>query len=805
MKSHVQAAVIGGGVVGCSVLYHLTKLGWHDVVLLERTELTAGSTWHAAGGMHTLNSDANISKLQGYTIDLYHEIEEISGQACGLHQPGGLYLAATPERLDFLKAERAKARYLGLELEFIDLADIHKVNPLINTANLTGALFDPNDGHVDPNGVTQAYAKAARMAGADVYRQTPVVELNPTPDGGWQVVTPQGSIEAEVVVNAAGLWAREVGKLAGVDLPVLPMEHQYLVTDDIAEVAALEREAAHTIDFEGESYLRQEGKGILIGTYEQGCRAWSADGTPSDFGHELLESDLDRIMDNLAVAYDRYPCLAEAGIKRIINGPMVFAPDGNPLIGPTPGLKNFFQACGVMAGFSQGGGVGLSVAEWVVEGEPGMDVFAMDVSRFGDYATKGYVNDKVYENYRRRFTITFPNEELPAGRPVHASPAYDRLAARGAVFGAAFGLEHALWFAPDGGEAVETPTFRRSNAFEPVAAECQAVRNGVGILELCNYAKYEITGPGAEAWLDRLLANRLPKDGRLSLSPMLSPKGRLMGDFTVARMGPERFFIFGSGIAEAFHLRWFAQHLPDQGVTVHSVTRSFGGFAVAGPASRELLTRLCDADLSQAAFRFFRIAEMDVGPANAIVARVSYTGDLGYEVYVPAEQHAVLYNTLMDAGADLGVRPFGGRALNSLRLEKGFGSWMRDFTPDYTAFEAGLDRFVDTDRNADFIGRGAVMEQRNVPPKRRLATLVVDADDADVYGDEPVFHDGEVVGFVTSGGYAHYVGESVALAYLPPALIQAGSTFEVEILGDRRPARYATKPLFDPEATRMVG
>ena len=803
MKSHAQVAVVGGGVVGCSVLYHLTKLGWKDVVLLERAELTSGSTWHAAGGMHTLNSDPNVAKLQGYTLNLYEEIERISGQSVGLHRTGGLYMAATPERLDFLKAERAKARYLGIDLEWVTTDELKDLNPLIDPKGLTGVLYDPADGHVDPSGVTQAYAKAARLAGAEVYRHCPVVEMKAEPDGGWRVVTPKGSIKAEIVVNAGGLWARELGAMVGLHLPLLPMEHQYLLTEDLPEVSGLERELTHAIDFEGESYFRQEGKGVLLGTYEQSCVPWSLDGTPADFDTELLENDLDRIADNLSMAFARYPALAQAGIKKVINGPFTFAPDGNPLVGPVPGLRNYFCACGVMAGFSQGGGVGLTLAEWIIEGEPSMDVFAMDVTRFGDWASSAYAAAKVQENYRRRFAITFPNEELSDARPLRTSPVYERFKAAGAVFGAAYGLEHALWFAPEGQEAVETPTFRRSNAFEPVGEEVRALRSGVGLWEITNYAKYEITGPEAEPWLGGLLANRLPAEGRLLLSPMLSPKGRLMGDFTVARLGPERFFIFGSGVAERFHLRWFGARLPERGVDLQCRSSALAGFAIAGPKSRELLSRLTRADVSAEAFRFFQIREMDLGLVRCLVARISFSGDLGFEIYVQAEQQLALYDAILVAGEDLDLKLIGGRALNALRLEKSFGSWTREFTPDYTLFESGLDRFADLARNQDFVGREAALAQQAETPRFRLGTLAVEANGADAWANETVWHNGEMVGFVTSGGYGHHVGTSIALAYLPPSLAEDGTAFEVEILGERRPARFAAEALFDPKGERM--
>ncbi len=803
MKSHAQVVVIGGGVVGCSVLYHLTKAGCRDVVLLERSELTSGSTWHAAGGMHTLNSDPNVAKLQRYTIDLYQEIEEISGQSCGVHMTGGFMLADTPAWLDYLKVAQGKGRVLGMEREFISVAEAKELHPLINEKRFIGALYDPLEGHIDPSGVTHAYAKAARKGGAEIERFTRVVDLQPLADGGWEVVTDKGGIKAEQVVNAGGLWAREVGRMVGLELPILAMEHQYLVTEEIPEVASRDTELPHCIDFGGEIYMRQERGGLVMGTYEKHGVPWSPRQTPWDFGHELLPPDLDRIADNLAVAFDHFPVLERAGIKQVINGPFTFAPDGNPLVGPVRGLSNFWVACGVMAGFSQGGGVGLALANWIVEGDPGFDVFAMDVARFGDYATLAYTNAKVRENYGRRFQITFPNEELPAARPLRTTPVYDRLKAENAVFGASYGLEHALWFAPAGTEPVELPSYRRSNAFETVKAECRAVREAVGLLETSNFAKYEVTGPDAETWLARLLANRMPAEGRILLAPMLNPAGRLIGDFTVARAGPERFFVFGSGIAETYHLRWFEAHLPQSGVTLRPRSRNLLGLAIAGPKSRELLARLTGEDVSNAAFPFLSFRRMDLGLVPAWVGRISFTGDLGYEIWVAPDYQLRLFDDVRAAGEDLGLRLFGGRALDSLRLEKSFGSWAREYRPLYTPAEAGLARFVDLDKPA-FIGREAALRDREAGAKLKLVTFTVDAGEADVVGDEPVWHDGQVAGWVTSGGYAHGSETSVALAYLPAERAAAGGRFEIEILGDRRPAALQAAPLFDPERKRML-
>lgn len=813
MKSTARVVVIGGGVVGCSVLYHLTKLGWSDVMLVERSELTSGSTWHAAGGFHTLNADTNMAALQGYTIRLYKELEEITGMSCGLHHVGGVTLADNPERMDFLKAERAKHRFMGLETEIVGPEEIKKLAPITNVDGVIGALYDPLDGHLDPSGTTHAYAKAARMAGAEIVLRNPVRETNQRADGTWDVVTEQGTIHAEHIVNAGGLWAREVGAMAGLFLPLHPMEHQYLVTEDIAEIYERDEEHPHVMDPGGESYLRQEGRGLCIGFYEQACDPWAVDGTPADFGHELLDDKLDRISDSVEFAYRRFPVLERAGVKRIINGPFTFAPDGNPLVGPVPGLRNYWSACAVMAGFSQGGGVGLSLAQWMVEGEPERDVFAMDVARFGElrtdrtagrWITPGYTREKVRENYQRRFSVGYPNEELPVARPMQTTPAYDIWKDQRAVFGAAFGMEAVNYFAPEGEALYETPSFRRSNAFEATKAEVMAVRTAVGINEIHNFGKYLVTGAGARAWLDRIMAGRIPKPGRLSLTPMLSPKGRLIGDFTVTCLAEDRFQLTASYGAQAYHLRWFEQNL-DDGVTVENVSTRRIGFQIAGPNARALLAKVTRADVSAEAFRFMDAKEMDVGLCRALVQRVSYTGDLGYEIYVGADDQRTLYHTLAEAGADLGLKPFGMRAMMSLRLDKFFGSWLREFGPDYMPAETGMDRFTSYNKPTDWIGREAALSEKAAGPSRKICAFEVAAVDADVVAYEPIFKEGAVVGFCTSGGYSHYAERSIALGFVPTEMIADDLEVEIEILGEMRAARILTTPLFDADGARMRG
>ncbi|MCC2688229.1 MAG: glycine cleavage system protein [Rhizobiaceae bacterium] len=808
MKSHVKAVVIGGGVVGCSVLYHLARHGWTDIMLLERDELTSGSTWHAAGGMHTINGDPNVARLQKYTISLYKEIEELSGQATGVHLTGGVLLAATEARMDWLRGVVAKGRYLGIDLEEISAREAAELMPLLDPREFVGAVRNKEDGHLDPSGVTHAYAKAARKLGAEVNRFTKVEDIVRRADGHWRVITDRGEVIAEQVINAGGLWAREVGRMVGLELPVLAMEHMYLITEDMPEVADWNSktgtEIIHAVDFDGELYLRQERGGMLMGTYEKANRPWSEFSTPWSFGHELLEPDIDRIAPSLEVGFRHFPAFQNTGIRQIINGPFTFAPDGNPLVGPVRGLPGFWVACGVMAGFSQGGGVGLALANWMIHGDPGADIWAMDLARYGDWASMAYTNAKVRENYSRRFSIRFPNEELPAGRPLKTTPVYDLLDRRGARWGASFGLEVPLWFAPEG--VSDEFSWRRSTDFEHVAEEVRTVRAAVGLSEISNFAKYRVIGKGAEPWLDRLLPCRLPRPGRMTLTPMLKDDGKLIGDFTLANPGRGEWLIIGSGIAEQYHMRWFESHLPDDGtVLVEPLGMRLAGLALAGPHARDVLAGVTRSDVSNAAFSFMSVRRMDIGMATCLVCRISYTGDLGYEIWMAPEYQRAVFHTLMDAGQPSGIGLFGTRALNALRLEKGYGSWAREYRPVYGPLEAGLDRFVDYSKEADFVGKAGALDERRHGGRLRLRSFVLEATDADVIGDEPIWFGGSVRGWVTSGGYAHGAGASVALGYVPKELAGESGGFEVELLGRRHPARIQRAPLFDANLQRMRG
>ncbi|MFO1207873.1 MAG: FAD-dependent oxidoreductase [Amaricoccus sp.] len=846
MNSQARVVVIGGGVVGCSVLYHLARAGWTDVMLIERSELTSGSSWHAAGGFHTLNGDPNVAKLQAYTVGLYRELEELSGQSCGLHLTGGVMLAGDPVRMDYLRLAQAKGRCLGMDLEIITPAEAAAMYPLLDPSHFVGALWDPVEGHLDPAGTTHAYAKAAQKLGATIVLRNRVVELTQEPDGTWNVVTEHGTVQADHVVNAGGLWAREVGRMVGLELPVLAMEHMYLLTEPMPEIAAFNaatgREMVGIIDLPGEIYTRQERGGVLLGTYEKDCRPWSPKVTPWDFGHELLQPDLDRIAPSLEVGFRHFPALENAGIKQVINGPFTFAPDGNPLVGPVQGLTNFWTACAVMAGFSQGGGVGLVLANWMTTGDPGYDVFGMDVARFGEWATLRYTNAKVRENYSRRFSVRFPNEELTAARPQQATPLYDVMTGeRNAVMGVTWGMEVPLWFAPQGSEPHDILSFHRSNDFNVVGDEVRAVREGVGVTEIANFAKYAVTGEGAEAWLDGLLANVMPRTGRIALAPMLNDAGKLIGDFTVARAAPDRFHVWGSSAAQIHHMRWFEAHLPgDDSVRVERLGMKLMGLMLAGPKSRDLLAALTDHDVSNAAFRFMDHRTMDVAGCPAMVNRLSYTGDLGYEIWVEPAYLRTLYRAVQAAGQPLGLVDFGMRALLSMRLEKNFPTWFAELRPIYGPFEGGMDRFVRLDKGS-FVGRAAALRERDEGSRLRRVSLAIDAENADVMGDEPIWArtaddwgavapshgfgaprfdaagaplppsdarvdgDWRVVGWVTSGGYGHSVGLSLAQGYLPAPLaeMETRGLFEVEILGVRRPARILAEPPFDPDGARM--
>jgi len=804
LKNHYRVVVIGGGVVGTSVLYHLARLGWTDIALIERSELTAGSTWHAAAGFHVLNDDPNVAALQSYTIKLYAEIEKESGRSVGMHMPGGYSLATTPARWEWLKAEAAIYETLGIGARLATAEEIVAACPIVDPTGLLGGLFDPHEGALDPHGTTHAFAGAAKKRGADVVLRNRVTALAAQPNGHWRIETEHGTVTAEHVVNAGGLWARRIGRMVGIDLPLTPMQHHYLITEDLPELVARKDEMPCVTDLEGFTYLQQERKGVLLGVYERNPKHWKTEGADWDYGMELLPEEIDRIGEELSIGFARFPRLQQIGIRKWVNGAFTFTPDGNPLVGPVPGLRNFWAACGCMSGFSQGGAIGLVLANWMVEGDPGADIFGMDVARYGSFASNDkYLRETTAQFYARRFVIAYPNEELPAGRPLKMTPSYDAQKAAGAVFGVVWGMETPQYFA-DRPDFIEQPSLRRSNAHSLVAAEVAATRMAAGLLDTGVYGRYEVSGPKAAEWLDRLLANRLPPIGKLRLAPMLSPSGKLMGDLTVTRLAPDRFWLVGSYHLQEWHLRWFRDHLPSSGVTIENLSESWLGFSLSGPRSREILARLTRADVSDASLPFLGCRPLDIGLTQAVVARLSLTGELGYEINVPASQQRALWEAFQEHGAPLGMKPIGMRAQDSLRLEKGYAVWSLEFAQSYTPAMSGLDRFIAFDKG-EFIGRDAALAERAAGPSQRLVLLAIDALDADVTGFEPVSVGTRKVGFITSGAYGHHVKQSLGLAYVDRSIAEKPAPLTVHVIGEPRPARILAEAPYDPKGLKLRG
>jgi dimethylglycine dehydrogenase len=805
MRTHAQAVVIGGGVIGCSILYHLTKLGWSDVVLLERDELTSGSTWHAAANIHGLHDNNNITRIQNYTMDLYNRLEAETGQSCGVFQPGSLYLAQTEAREHQLRLQAAKAKYYDMPFREVSREEAEALHPLVNYDGIRCIMFEENGGNVDPSGVTNAYAAGARQNGAEIIRFCPVTGTEQQPDGTWIVRTEKGDIATRWIVNAAGLWGREVAAMAGVTLPLQPTEHQYFVTETVAEIDGLDRRLPSVADRDGEYYLRQEGKGLLVGAYEKDMRFWAEEGTPQGFGHELFADDLERIEDNMMRAIERVPAVGTAGIKRVINGPMIWSPDSNVLFGPLPELSNYFCCNGIIPGFSQSGGMGLLAADWIVTGESRYDMFAWDVARFGDWADAAFTKARVGDQYANRFKIHFPNEERSAGRPMRKRPAYEAQRDLGAVFGLNYGWEHPLYYGQEVGSEDVTEGFTRQGWWEQVGRECRMLRENAGIIDISNFAKYRCTGPGAEGWLNALFANNMPKTvGRSCLTPLIGVRGGIAGDFTVTRTGEDEFWIIGSGMAERYHQRFFKELPLPTGTTFESRTHAMCGFNVAGPKSREMLQRLTNTSLATADFAFMRSAWIELAGVRCLALRVSFTGDLGWELHCAVEDQARLFAALIAEATGFGAGPVGSRALMSLRIEKGYGSWGREYSPEYWPQEVGLERLCKMDK--DFLNKPAVAETLAKPAREHLVILALDpaqtdASNADATGGEPVFKNGVGIGRVTSGAYGYSVGQSLALAFVKNA--EAGDSVDVMVLGRAHRATILAEPPFDAQGVRL--
>ncbi|MFT5503204.1 MAG: dimethylglycine dehydrogenase [Gammaproteobacteria bacterium] len=801
MKSSARVVVIGGGIVGCSVLYHLAKMGWNDVALIERMELTSGSSWHAAGGLFTITRPNTAAEIHRYSFQVYSELEKESGQSCGFHSTGGMNICRTQDEIDSNAMMQSACRRLGIESHFIGLDEARAKVPFLNTKKIKAVLWEEEGGHVDPASATQAFAAAARQLGAEIYRHTPVIETNQRPDGTWDVVCEQGTIHADYIVNAAGLWGREVAALAGIQLPLVPVEHHYMVTETLPEIEALAFELPQINDNETGMYARQEGLGLLLGAYEKTCTHWALDGTPQNFGHELLENDLARLEWNLEKAFEIMPCLTEAGIKRVINGPMIFSPDLGPLIGPHPDLNHYFCANGVMAGFNQGAGIGKVLAEWIIDGETEMDVSCWDVARFGTWAGKSYTEKRTRYFYENRSEKVYPYQEFEVGRPIHKPAVYDRLKEAGAVFGSSFGQEHANWFVRDESPRQDSMTYRQPNWWQPVIEEGKQIRDSVGLMEFSAMAKFMVSGSGADNWLNRVMANRLPAIGRMALSPMLSPKGRIAGDFSIARLDQDRFMLLGSDTMQLAFMRLFKSSLPDSSVQIENLSQTLAGLHLCGPDAKAIMSRLAGHDMDNQHFPFMSAKEMNIGSINnVIVMRVSFTGESGYEMYLPAQQQHELFDLIWREGLNVGIKLVGTRALMHTRLEKSFPAWGLELSLDYTAVEGDMERFVKPDKG-EFIGRSAFLSADS--PREKQVTFTVDAGNCVIWGDEAIFLDNEPAGYVTSGGFGPVVERHIALGYLDANKAFSGGDYTIEILGKQRLAELQTSVLYDPDGKRM--
>ena len=809
MRSQARVVVIGGGVVGVSTLYHLAKKGWGaDAVLLEKGELTCGATWHAAGLLPLFNMSYSVGQIHKHSVQLYQQLEAETGQAVGFRKVGNIRLAMSRERMDEYLQYAATARTIGVRVEFLTPEQVRELWPLCSTEGLVGAIRHPDDGYIQPADLTQALAKGARALGAEIRRRTRVTAIE-RHGGDWLVRTSAGDLRCEHVVAATGSYARATGAMVGLDVPVLPVEHQFIVTEPHPEVVARHEaglpEMGVLRESDGSWYLREERGGFILGPYERGAPCCYLDNPPDDVEYELFEADLERLTPHVEAAMKRVPAFAEVGVKEVYNGAIPYTPDGSPIVGPAWGLPNFWLNEGHSFGITAAGGAGWQLAQWIVEGEPSIDMLGVEPRRFGDYATKGYLKQKNEEAYANVFTIHYPDEERPAARPLRTAPCYGRLQAKGAVFGQKFGWERANWFAPQGVAAEDHWSFRRSRWFAPVGDECRHVHEHVGLLDMTAFAKCRVSGPGAAAFLDHLVANRLPtKPGRIGLCHALTPRGGVHSEFTILREAADAFYLVSAGAWQRLDHDYLQRLMPADGsVRFADLTSALGVVVVAGPQSRTLLQRVSSADFSNGAFPWLSAQAVNIGLAQAMAMRVNFIGELGWELHHPMEMQNQVFDALFEAGADLGLKPFGIRAMDALRLEKSYRMIGAELSIEYAALESGLERFVRLDKGG-FIGRGGLLAWRERGFANAFATLEVeDVRDADALGNNPLLHAGELVGRATSGGYGHRLGKSLALAMLRPELARPGVRLEIEILGERHSASVLPESPFDPGNERL--
>ncbi|MER2534797.1 MAG: FAD-dependent oxidoreductase [Rhizobiaceae bacterium] len=836
MQTHARAVVIGGGVVGVSTLYHLARKGWTDSVLLERRELTSGSTWHAAGLLPLFNLSYSVGQIHKYSVRFYQELEKETGLNVGFSKVSNIRLARTKDRWDEYMYYAGIAETIGVRVDMLTPEQVKHIWPLCETDGILGAIQHPDDGYIQPADLTQALAKGARDRGATIHRQTTVTAIEPLPDGRWLVRTDKGEITADHVVSATGNFARRTGRMVGLDVPVIPVEHQYIVTEPHPAIVARKRQGLPEMGVLRESdsswYMREENGGLLLGPYEKGAPCCYVDGPSDDSEYELFQEDLERLMPHVETAIARVPAFGEVGIKKVYNGAIAYTPDGSPIVGPAPGLRNFWLNEGHSFGVTAAGGAGWQLAEWIVEGEPSIDMMGVDPRRFGPYATEGYLREKNEEAYANVFTMHYPDEERAAARPLKVTPVHGRMKALGAVFGSVYGWERPNWFAPPGyavpveelgvgadvltshnhapaledGRVVEKWSFRRSNYFEHVGNEVKAVTENVGIQDMSAFAKCIISGPGAEDWLNRILANRVPKTvGRIALCHLLTVRGGVRSEFTVYRK-PDGFYLVSAGAYEAHDHDVLRRLLPEDGsVRMVPITAQWGVLVLAGPKSRDVLRKLTRTPLDNAAFPWLSGRRISVGAATAEALRVNFVGELGWELHHPIEQQAYIFDRLMEAGAEFGIKPFGIRAMSAMALEKSYRLIPRELSIEYSAWESGLDRFVNLDKG-DFIGRDALARLREEGPRWRFATLEAhDVTDADARGSEAIYHDGELIGRATNGGYGWRVGKSLALAMVRPDLAALGTGLEIKILGRPHRATVIAESPFDPRNVALRG
>ncbi len=835
MKTHARAVVIGGGVVGVSTLYHLARKGWTDVVLVERKELTSGSTWHAAGLLPLFNMSYSVGQLHKYSVNFYQQLERDTGKSVGFRQVSNIRLACTRDRMDEYRYYSGVANTVGVEVNFLTPDQVREIWPLCKTDDLIGAIQHPGDGYIQPADLTQALAKGARDAGATIYRNTTVTGIEQTAAGEWRVRTDQGDIVCEHVVSCSGNFARKTGAMVGLDVPVIPVEHQYIVTEPHPDIQARKQQGLPEMGVLRESdaayYLREENGGLLLGPYEIGAPCCYVDGPGAESEYELFQEDLERLEPHIEAAINRVPAFGEVGVKEVYNGAIAYTPDGNPIVGPAWGRRNFWLNEGHSFGITAAGGAGWQLAEWMVEGEPSVDMMGVDPRRFGPYASRGYLRAKNEEAYANVFTVHYPDEERPAARPLKRSPCYERMESLGAVFGHVFGWERPNWFAPAGyglsAAELDTPdvlkcenhppvpagrtgplekySFRRSNYFEFVGQECRQVQEKVGLLDMTAFSKFVVRGANSEAWLNTLFANRIPrKVGRLGLCHMLSGNGGVRSEFTVYKTGPQSYYLVSAGAMERHDWDCLCKLKPHDGsVELEKVTTQYGVLVLAGPRSRDLLQALTDADLSNPAFPWLSGQFINVGHAQAHALRVNFVGELGWELHHPIEMQNTIFDLLMQAGEAFELKPFGIRAMDSLRLEKSYRLIPREMSIEYAALESGLDRFVRLDKQA-FIGKEALEAWQARGFENRFATLEVhDVEDADARGSEAIYQGDRLAGRCTSGGYGWRVGKSLALAMLRPDLAEEGTELEIEILGQRHRATVIAESPYDPNNTAL--